>query len=135
MDVGCGGGFPGIPLAILFPESNFYLVDSIGKKIRIVESVVGHLKLNNVKTINARVETLSQQFDFVVSRATAPFADLVKWSAPLLRKNDRNGILALKGGDLTEELQFFRQKIKVIDISAYFEEAFFETKKIVFLKA
>ena len=133
LDIGTGGGFPGIPLAILFPETRFTLVDSIGKKIKIVDAVVGTLELKNVKTINARVETLNQKFDFIVSRATAPMAELIKWSIPLLRKRSGSGLLALKGGDLSSELQSISQRLQVKEISTYFEEEFFETKKIVFL--
>jgi 16S rRNA (guanine527-N7)-methyltransferase len=132
MDVGTGGGFPGIPLAILFPETTFLLVDSIGKKIKIVESVASELGLNNVKAINSRAELLPDKVDFVVSRATASLTDLVKWTMQNIKKQQDSGLIALKGGDLKEELKGFL-KIKNIAVSNYFEEPFFETKSLIFL--
>ncbi|MEP7265036.1 MAG: 16S rRNA (guanine(527)-N(7))-methyltransferase RsmG [Bacteroidota bacterium] len=131
LDVGTGGGFPGIPLAILFPEVHFTLVDSIGKKIKIVEAVSEELGLTNVKAINGRVELLNDKFDFVVSRATASLSDLVKWTLQSIKKQGGNGIIALKGGDLKEELKGFK-KVKTEALSNYFKETFFETKQIVF---
>ena len=133
LDIGTGGGFPGIPLAILFPDAKFTLVDSIGKKIKVVEAIVNEIGIMNVKSINARVETITLPFDFVVSRATAPLTDLLKWSLHLLRNQPQNGLISLKGGDLSEELRPFGKKVKVVDIATFYEEPYFETKKIVFL--
>lgn len=133
MDVGTGGGFPGIPLAILFPEVEFTLVDSIGKKIKIVEAVAAALELKNVHPVNARVESIPGKFDYVVSRATAPLSDLVKWTSQSIHKQYDKGIIALKGGDLTEELKGFNH-VKVKPVSDYFKEEFFTTKQIVYYK-
>lgn len=136
LDVGTGGGFPGIPLAILFPEVQFHLVDSIGKKIKVVEEVFAGLQLQNVKTTNARVETVSGKYDFIVSRAVAQMETFVHWiNGKIAKKNlheRRNGILYLKGGDLTEELKIYTTAT-VFPLSDYFEEDFFETKSVVHL--
>lgn len=136
LDVGTGGGFPGIPLAILFPETNFHLVDSIGKKIKVVEEVVSGLGLENVKVTNARVEDISGYYDFIVSRAVAAMPTFVHWTKGKISKKSqhelKNGILYLKGGDLSEELQNY-QTASVYNLSDYFEEEFFETKKVVHL--
>jgi 16S rRNA (guanine527-N7)-methyltransferase len=132
LDVGTGGGFPGIPLAILFPETDFTLVDSIGKKIKIVESVAGELGLENVTPINGRAESVKLKVDFVVSRATAPLTDLVRWTMQSINKQEGNGLIALKGGDLDEELRAFKMAGR-IPVSEYFNEPFFETKQIIFL--
>lgn len=136
LDIGTGGGFPGIPLAILFPETNFYLVDSIGKKIKVVNEVVLALGLQNVKAEHQRAEKVKDQFDFIVSRAVTNMNDFVKWTKGKIKKKSnhelKNGILYLKGGDLTEELQKF-PKATLFDIPAFFEEDFFETKKVVHL--
>ncbi|MEX2349840.1 MAG: 16S rRNA (guanine(527)-N(7))-methyltransferase RsmG [Flavobacteriaceae bacterium] len=136
LDVGTGGGFPGIPLAILFPETRFHLVDSIGKKIKVVEEVVTGLELKNVKTTNERVENIKGEYDFIVSRAVAAMPTFVHWIEGKIAKKSshelQNGILYLKGGDLTEELQDF-PKAKIVEISDYFEEDFYETKKVVYL--
>ncbi len=136
MDVGTGGGFPGIPLAILFPETNFYLIDVIAKKIKVVQEVASALGLKNVKAEQKRAETVNQDFDFIVSRAVTNMPDFVKWVRGKIKKEQNhdllNGILYLKGGDLTEELQVF-QKVTLYNLSDYFEDEFFETKKVVHL--
>ena len=136
LDVGTGGGFPGIPLAILFPETQFHLVDSIGKKIKVVEEVRDGLGLENVKVTNARVETVTDQYDFIVSRAVAQMETFVRWVKGKILKNSqhelKNGILYLKGGDLTEELANYRTA-KIYPLSAYFKEDFFDTKSVVHL--
>ncbi|MCL4117295.1 UNVERIFIED_CONTAM: hypothetical protein GTU68_043401 [Idotea baltica] len=136
LDVGTGGGFPGIPLAILFPEVQFTLVDSIGKKIKVVEEVVTGLKLTNVTPINSRVEEIKGQFDFIVSRAVAAMPTFTHWVKGKIKKESqherRNGILYLKGGDLAEELKEYKAA-QVIDLTDFFEEDFYETKKLVYL--
>lgn len=137
IDVGTGGGFPGIPLAILFPEVNFTLVDSIGKKLKVVEEVVSGLNLSNVKTVHSRSEDLtSGQFDFVVSRAVAYMPTFVHWTQHLLSKKNRhqiaNGILYLKGGDLEEELSSF-PKSQIYELTDWIPEEEFQTKKLVYL--
>nr|WP_299073262.1 16S rRNA (guanine(527)-N(7))-methyltransferase RsmG [uncultured Allomuricauda sp.] len=136
LDVGTGGGFPGIPLAILFPEVQFTLVDAIGKKIKVVQEVVDGLQLENVKTLHSRVEDLDEQFDFIVSRAVAAMPTFVHWTKGKVKKDSaherKNGILYLKGGDLTEELKEYRTA-QVFELKDYFEEDFFETKKVVYL--
>ena len=136
LDVGTGGGFPGIPLAILFPEVQFHLVDSIGKKIKVVEQVRDGLELQNVKVTNARAETITVQYDFIVSRAVAEMETFVRWVKNRVCKKSnhdlKNGILYLKGGDLTQELSLF-PKATIHPISSFYEEAFFETKSVVHL--
>ncbi len=136
LDVGTGGGFPGIPLAILFPESQFHLVDSIGKKIKVVDEVTAGLGLKNVKTTNSRVEEIKGEFDFIVSRAVAVMPSFVSWVKGKTAKNSnhelKNGILYLKGGDLSEELKTYKTA-KIFELTDYFEEDFFETKKVVHL--
>jgi len=140
MDVGTGGGFPGIPLAILFPEVQFHLVDSIGKKIKVVNEVVEGLGLENVKTTHGRVEEVKETYDFIVSRAVAQMETFVRWNKNKAHKNHRhleefgfkNGIFYLKGGDLTEELQNYKAA-RIFPLTDYFTEDFFETKKVVFV--
>ena len=136
MDVGTGGGFPGVPLAILFPETQFHLVDSIGKKIKVVNEVVAGLGLENVKTTHGRVEEVKDTYDFIVSRAVAQMETFVRWNKGKIVKkqnhNLKNGILYLKGGDLTEELQKYTSAT-LYNLPDFFEENFFETKKVVHL--
>lgn len=136
LDVGTGGGFPGIPLAILFPETHFTLVDAIGKKIKVVDEVVAGLGITNVTTINDRVENVKGKFDFIVSRAVAVMPTFVHWTKGKIKKESlherKNGILYLKGGDLSEELQGYATA-EIFELSLYFQEDFFETKKVVYL--
>lgn len=136
IDIGTGGGFPGIPLAILFPESQFHLVDSIGKKIKVVDEVVKGLDLKNVISTHSRAESIQGNYDFIVSRAVARMDTFVSWVRHLVAKKNnheiRNGILYLKGGDLTEELSNY-PKANIIPLSTYFEEPYFETKSVVHL--
>ncbi|WP_334056904.1 16S rRNA (guanine(527)-N(7))-methyltransferase RsmG [Polaribacter sp. P097] len=136
MDVGTGGGFPGIPLAILFPETQFHLVDSIGKKIKVVNEVAEGLGLENVTTTHGRVEEVKDTYDFIVSRAVAQMETFVRWTKGKIAKKQnhdlKNGILYLKGGDLTEELQKYTSAT-IYDLPNYFDEPFFETKKVVHL--
>lgn len=138
IDVGTGGGFPGIPLAIMFPDTRFTLVDSIGKKIRLVQKVIEVLELKNVTTIRDRMENLEQTADFVVSRAVTSFPQLYRWCNRLIRQGKRNhmpnGIISLKGGNLDSELEVFKKRVELFSISDWFEESFFCTKKIVYLK-
>lgn len=136
MDVGTGGGFPGIPLAILFPEVDFYLIDVIAKKIRVVNEVATGLGLKNVKAEQKRAELVKQEFDFIVSRAVTNMPDFVKWVDDKVSKKQNhelaNGILYLKGGDLAEELKDF-PKATQYNLSDFFSDEFFETKKVVHL--
>lgn len=137
MDIGTGGGFPGIPLAILFPDSRFTLVDSIGKKIMVVTEIAKALELENVTPVNGRAELVDNVFDFIVSRGTASMAQLQTWSrgkvSEYYNHKLKNGILCLKGGDLTEELAELRRKPRVYELSKHFSEEFFSTKKVVYL--
>ena len=134
LDVGTGGGFPGIPLAILFPETRFHLIDIIAKKIKVVQAVVDALGLENVKAEQLRAELVKGDFDFIVSRAVTNMPDFVSWINDKVKKKSkhelRNGILYLKGGDLTEELKDF-PKATQYDLADFFEDEFFETKKVV----
>ena len=136
LDVGTGGGFPGIPLAILFPETKFHLVDSIGKKLKVVRSVAEALALDNVTTTHDRVENIDGQYDFIVSRAVTKMPEFVKWVKGKINKESKhkikNGILYLKGGDLTEELSQYITA-QVFPLHHFFNEDFFETKKVVYL--
>ena len=136
LDVGTGGGFPGIPLAILFPETRFYLIDVIAKKIKVVQAVAEALELKNVKAEQMRAELVKGDFDFIVSRAVTNMPDFVSWIKDKIKKKSkhelRNGILYLKGGDLTEELKNF-PKATEYNLADFFEDEFFETKKVVHL--
>jgi 16S rRNA (guanine527-N7)-methyltransferase len=136
LDVGTGGGFPGIPLAILFPETQFHLVDSIGKKIKVVNDVTEGLGLQNIKTIHGRVEEIKGTYDFIVSRAVAQMETFVRWTKGKINKKQqhpiKNGILYLKGGDLSDELNKYTSAT-IYDLTDYFKEDFFETKKVVHL--
>ncbi len=135
LDVGTGGGFPGIPLAILFPETSFMLIDSIGKKIKVVNEVASALGLSNVNGQHIRVEEVKQKFDFVISRAVTAFprfVSMVRTKISDQSSNDLpNGILYLKGGDFNEEIEPFGKQIKVYELSSFFQEEFFETKKLI----
>lgn len=136
LDVGCGGGFPSVPLAILFPEARFTAVDSIRKKIAVVEGVTAGLGLRNLEPRCARAETLPERYDYVVSRAVTAMSEFVNWVWNRLERGQRgtlpNGILYLKGGDLAEELALTGKRWDVYDIARFFEEEFFETKKVVY---
>ena len=137
LDVGTGGGFPGIPLAIMFPDANFYLIDSIGKKIKVVSDVAQQLGLKNVRAEQIRAEQVEGDYDFIVSRAVTDLSQFTQWVRGKVSDSHyhtlRNGILYLKGGDLTEELAPFKKKVRTWDISDFFEEEFFDTKKVIYL--
>ena len=138
MDVGTGGGFPGSPLAILFPESNFYLVDTIGKKIKVVNAIADFLKLDNVEGVQKRAENVKFEFDFIVSRAVTylpKFNEWIKGKFSDKSFNDLpNGLLYLKGGDLKKELDAAGKKYQSFDLNNFFSDDFFETKKVIYLK-
>jgi 16S rRNA (guanine527-N7)-methyltransferase len=138
LDVGTGGGFPGIPLAIMFPDCHFHLVDSIGKKIKVVNEVAAAVGIENVYAEQLRAEQVKDKFDFVVSRAVTRLPEFMEWiKGKFLKTNSNdlpNGVLYLKGGDLTEELAPVKQKIKIYNLPDFFEEEFFETKKVVYVR-
>jgi 16S rRNA (guanine527-N7)-methyltransferase len=137
LDIGTGGGFPGIPLAILFPKAQFHLVDSIGKKINVVKEVSSAIGLNNITAEHNRVEKLKGEYDFIVSRAVAQTKQLMRWTHQIIKRDSpeevANGYIFLKGGNLKAELNEIRRPHQVTDISKYFKEEFFETKQIVFI--
>ena len=138
LDIGTGGGFPGIPLAILFPDVHFTLVDSIGKKIKVVNEVAKELELKNVIGIHTRAENINQKFDFIVSRAVTAMPDFLKWVDKKFNKtniNDlTNGILYLKGGDLLDEMSGVKKFYEFYELNKVFNESFFDTKKVVYIK-
>ena len=135
LDVGTGGGFPGVPLAIVFPNCHFTLVDSIGKKIKVVQEVADQLSISNITAVHSRAEDLQEKYDFIVSRAVTSMPKFVGWTRKLLDPKSSvkdPGIWYLKGGDLSEELHSFRSK-KIFNLSEVYEEEFFDTKKLVYL--
>jgi 16S rRNA (guanine527-N7)-methyltransferase len=139
LDVGTGGGFPGIPLAIMFPECKFTLVDSIGKKIQVVKAVTEELGLKNVESLHMRAEQTKRHYDFIVSRAVAPALEIINWTKELISKNHfhqkPNGWLLLKGGDLKEELGATKRSYKIYPIKHYFKEDFFEEKAVIYISS
>jgi len=139
LDVGTGGGFPGIPLAILFPETQFFLVDSIGKKIKVVKEVATALGLQNLKAEHLRAEQVDEKFDFVVSRAVTRLKEFYPWVKGKFNKQSKNtlanGILYLKGGDLEEEIAESGLAVQQFHLKNYFDEEFFETKQVIYVKA
>ncbi len=138
LDVGTGGGFPGIPLAIMFPETDFHLVDSIGKKIKVVQEVAKGVGLTNVTGTHNRAEQVNEKFDFVVSRAVTQLKDFYPWVKDKFNKTSKNtlpnGILYLKGGDLTQEIAESNLKVQQFHLKEYFNEEFFETKQVIYAK-
>lgn len=137
IDVGTGGGFPGVPLAILFPDVEFLLLDSINKKIIVVTEISNSIGLNNVEFIHSRIEDEKRKFHFVVSRAVMPLPDLIKKIRKNIIDDQRNsipnGLICLKGGDLSNEIKPFKKNVEVVSLTSFFEESFFETKKLVYV--
>lgn len=138
MDMGCGGGFPGIPLAIMFPEVQFYLVDSIGKKVRVASEIAAAIGLENVCTSHSRAQDIKDKYSFVVSRAVMQLPDLVKICRKNISKEQENvlpnGIICLKGGDMSAETHPFRNSCEIVDVSSYFSEEYFKDKKVVYVQ-
>ena len=138
MDMGCGGGFPGIPLAIMFPEVQFHLVDSIGKKVRVASEIAAAIGLENVRTSHSRAQDIKDKYSFVVSRAVMQLPDLVKICRKNISKDQENvlpnGIICLKGGDMSAETHPFRNSCEIIDVSSYFNEEYFKDKKVVYVQ-
>lgn len=138
MDMGCGGGFPGIPLAIMFPEVSFHLVDSIGKKVRVASEIAAAIGLENVHTSHSRAEEIKEKYSFVVSRAVMQLPDLVKICRKNISKKQENvlpnGIICLKGGDMQSETAPFRNSCEVVDVSNYFSDEYFKDKKVVYVQ-
>lgn len=138
MDVGTGGGFPGIPLAILFPETKFHLIDSIAKKIMVVDDIIEKLQIENASADQTRAEKVKEKYDFIVSRAVTQLPRFYNWIKGNIKDENNhpipNGIVYLKGGDLSEELAPFRSRINTVNISEYFDDPFFETKKVIHLR-
>ncbi|ASU33776.1 16S rRNA (guanine(527)-N(7))-methyltransferase RsmG [Mucilaginibacter xinganensis] len=138
LDVGTGGGFPGIPLAIMFPETQFHMVDSIGKKIKVVQEIAAALELKNVRATHQRAEQIDEKFDFVVSRAVTQLKDFYPWVRGKFKKESKNtlpnGILYLKGGDLAQEIKESGLKVTQYHLNEYFNEEFFETKQVIYIK-
>ena len=137
LDVGTGGGFPGIPLAIFYPDVNFTLVDSIGKKIKVVQEISQKIKCSNIRAINTRAENLDTKFDYILSRAVTNMPKFVGWVKPLIKRSKQispqRGIIALKGGDIQEEMGELFSRAQIIEVSDYFEDDFFTSKLIVHL--
>jgi len=137
LDVGTGGGFPGIPLAILFPEVHFHLIDSTGKKVKVVQSIIDALELHNVKAEQVRAEYVVEKYDFVISRAVRKMKLFYGWINDRISNKSfnklKNGILCLKGGNVTEEMKELNKPYEVFELKDYYEEAFFETKKVIYL--
>ena len=138
MDMGCGGGFPGIPLAIMFPEVQFHLVDSIGKKVRVAGEMAKAIGLENVRTSHSRAEEIKEKYSFVVSRAVMQLPDLVKICRKNISKTQENvlpnGIICLKGGDMTAETRPFKNSSEIVDVSTFFAEEYFKDKKVVYVQ-
>ena len=138
MDMGCGGGFPGIPLAIMFPEVQFHLVDSIGKKVRVAAEIANAIGLTNVRTSHSRAEEIKDKYSFVVSRAVMQLPDLVKICRKNISKEQENvlpnGIICLKGGDMTAETRAFRNSCEIVEVGSFFDEEYFKDKKVVYVQ-
>jgi len=139
LDAGTGGGFPGVPLAIFFPEVDFYLADSIGKKVIAVKSITSDLGLSNTTVLQTRIEEINEKYDFIVCRAVTSLQTMIPWVSMLINEASRhsfcNGLICLKGGDITDELKQYRDRVSLFTITDFFYEPYFETKKIIYLPA